>query len=169
MAAGIKHMVFLSDSPTSQYKNNKNVFLTNQLAVKYNLSIEWIFTEACHGKSCCDGVGGNIKTLIKDLTVVNTSMVISSASDVKDLIANKTTTDVTCHSQKYIDEVLNDLPTLSSLKGAIQMHQLNFETSGTVRAKSLPTDSTSNPVVLKILRNKPTRDNTEEGNYDETR
>ena len=167
VAAGIKHMVFVSDSPTSQYRNNKNVFLTKKLAVKYNLSIEWIFTEAGHGKSCCDGVGGNIKTLIKDLTVFNTSMVISSASDIKDLIANKTTIEVTCHNQEDIHEVLNDLPTLSSLKGAMKMHQIIFDASGAVRARSLPTDPTSNPVVLKVLRDKPTRDDTEEGDTEE--
>ena len=165
VAAGFKHMVFVSDSPTSQYRNNKNVFLTKMLAVKYNISIEWIFTEAGHGKSCCDGVGGNIKTLIRDLTVFNTSMVISSASDIKDLIANKTTIEVTCHTQEDIHEVLNDLPTLSSLRGAMKMHQIIFDASGAVRARSLPTDPTSNPVVLKVLRDKPTRD--EDGNTEE--
>ena len=96
-------------------------------------------------------------------------MVISSATDVKDLISNKTTIDVTCHNQEDINEVLNDLPTLGSLKGAMKMHQINFEASGTVRAKSLPTDLTSNPVVLKILRDKPTRDDTEEGDIEDTR
>ena len=110
--------------------------------------------------SSADGVGGNIKNLIRDLTVFNTSMVITSASDIKDLISNKTTIEVPCHNQENISEVLKDLPTLSSLKGANKMHQINFEANGSVRAKSLPTDPTSNPVVLKVLRDKPTRDET---------
>ena len=52
VTAGIKNIIFVSDSPTSQYRNNKNVYLTKKLAVKYNISIEWIFTEAGHGKFC---------------------------------------------------------------------------------------------------------------------
>ena len=37
---GIKHIVCVSDSPTSQYRNNKNVHLTKEVAVKHNITIE---------------------------------------------------------------------------------------------------------------------------------
>ena len=36
----------LSDSPTSQFKNTKCAFLNNRSAEKYNIRIEWIYTEA---------------------------------------------------------------------------------------------------------------------------
>ena len=161
VAAGIKKIIMVSDSPTSQYRNNKNVYLTKQMALKYNISITWIYTEAGHGKSSCDGVGGNIKTLIKDLTVFNTSMVISTANDIKNLIFDKTTIDVTCHSQVDIDEVTNHLPSLSSLKGANKMHQINFTPDGVIKAKHLPTDPVSNIVNLKVLRKRPSAEDTE--------
>ena len=42
---GINHIVCV-DSPTSQYRNNKNVYLTKELAVKHNISIEcWAWEE----------------------------------------------------------------------------------------------------------------------------
>ena len=36
----------LSDSPTSQFKNTKRAFLNNRSAEKYNIRIEWNYTEA---------------------------------------------------------------------------------------------------------------------------
>ena len=154
---GIKHIICVSDSPTSQYRNNKNVHLTKELAMKHNILIEWIFTEAGHGKSCCDGIGGNIKNLIRDLTAFNTSQVITNASDILQLIADKTTIVLSHHTQEDIDAVLKTLPRLGSLKGANKIHYLNFDSSGNVKAKGLPTDPIFDLVKLKILRNKPNR------------
>ena len=128
------------------------VWLTKELAKKYQITIEWLFTEAGHGKSCCDGVGGTIKNLLKDLTAFNTSQVISDAKDVLDLIKPHTTIDLFWHDQNAIDEILNSLPTLGSLVGALKIHQLHFDTLGNVKAKSLPSDPIFNVVKLKILR-----------------
>ena len=47
---GITKLTMVSDSPTSQYRNCKNVYLCQQLAKEQNLEIEWIYTEAGHGK-----------------------------------------------------------------------------------------------------------------------
>ena len=159
---GIKHLICVSDSPTSQYRNNKNVHLTKELAVKHGISIEWIFTEAGHGKSCCDGVGGTIKTLIRDLTAFNTSIVITKASDVLELIQNQTTIDLTIHTKEDIQVILDNLPYLSSLKGANKFHQITFDSLGNVQARALPTDPTFSVVKLNVLRSKPTNRITEE-------
>ena len=91
---GIKHLVCVSDSPTSQCRNNKNMWLTKQLAIQHKITIEWLFTEAGHGKSCCDGIGGTLKNLLRDLTSFNTSLAISSAKDVLDLITPHTSIDL---------------------------------------------------------------------------
>ena len=54
--------IIASDSPTSQYRNGKNIFLMKKLAMEFGISIRLLFTEAGHGKSPCDGVGRNMKT-----------------------------------------------------------------------------------------------------------
>ena len=46
----ISKLFMVSDSPTSQYRNKYNVFLTQQAAKNYNLEIIWTYTEAGHGK-----------------------------------------------------------------------------------------------------------------------
>ena len=76
------------------------MFLTKELAVKHNITMEWIYTEAGHGKSCCDGVGGTIKTMIRDFTAFNTSLVINNAKDVLDLIKDHTTIDLSYQTNR---------------------------------------------------------------------
>ena len=150
---GIKHIVCVSDSPTSQYRNNKNVWLTKELAKKHQITIEWLYTEAGHGKSCCDGIGGTIKNLLRDLTAFNTSIAISNANDVFQLIKRHTTIDLSWHNKRDIADILDGLPRLSSLKGAGIIHQICFDIAGNMKAKSLPTDPVFHLVQLKILRN----------------
>ena len=151
---GIKHIVCVSDSPTSQYRNNKNMWLTKEIAKNKNISIEWLFTEAGHGKSVCDGIGGTVKNLLRDLTAFNTSLAISNAKDVMDLISPHTSIDLFWYNKSDIDDVLKNLPSLSSLTGATKIHQVQFDNLGNMMAKSLPTDPVSQRIQLKILRNK---------------
>ena len=150
---GIKHIVCASDSPTSQYRNNKNVWLTKELAKKHKITINWLYTEAGHGKSSCDGIGGTVKNLLRDLTAFNTNCVISNAKDVFQLIKSHTTIDLYWHTKKDIADVMDSLPRLSSLKGARLIHQVCYDVAGNVKAKSLPTDLVFETVTLKILRN----------------
>ena len=134
------------------YVDAKNIWLTKEMAQKYQLTIEWFYTEAGHGKSCCDGVGGTIKNLLRDLTAFNTSQVISCAKDVLNLIKPHTTIDLFWHDKNSIDEIQQTMPSLGSLAGALKIHQLHFDHLGNVRAKSLPSDPIYNAVKIKILR-----------------
>ena len=63
---GKTRIVICSDSPVSQYRNSKNVYLMKKLAEELNISIRLLFTEAGHGKSPCDGVGENIETQVEN-------------------------------------------------------------------------------------------------------
>lgn len=63
---GCQEIAVSSDSPVSQYRNNKNVFLCQQVAKKYSVELSWTFTEAGHGKSVVDGVGGKMTELCKN-------------------------------------------------------------------------------------------------------
>ena len=57
------------------------------IAVKYKISIRHLYTEAGHGKSACDGVGGNVKTEVEAALQNNIGnhkvSQIESAEDVK--------------------------------------------------------------------------------------
>ena len=46
---GFKYVIFCSDSPVSQYRNGKIVFLTRKFAMENDLTVEWLYTEAGHG------------------------------------------------------------------------------------------------------------------------
>ena len=70
------------------------MWLTKQIAIEKDISIEWLFTEAGHGKSVCDGIGGTIKKLLRDLTAFNTTLSISNARDVMELITPHTSIDL---------------------------------------------------------------------------
>ena len=152
---GIKHLICVSDSPTSQYRNKKNVWLTKELAVKHNIKIDWIYTEAGHGKSSCDGIGGTVKNLVKDITAFNTSQVIANAKDVLNLLTGKTTIDLNYHSKEDIQNISNSLPILGSLTGALKIHQISYDSYGGITSKGLPSDPVSSVVKLKIIRSKP--------------
>ena len=144
----------MSDSPTSQYRNNKNMWLTKQLAIQHKITIEWLFTEAGHGKSCCDGIGGTLKNLLRDLTSFNTSLAISSAKDVLDLITPHTSIELFWFEKADIDAVQNSLPALGPFTGVTKIHQVLFDCDCNMQAKALPTDPISQKINLKVLRKK---------------
>nr|CAI5869595.1 unnamed protein product [Callosobruchus analis] len=60
---------FLSDGPSTQYKNKKMFFLmVNFLAEKLRVQrLRWIFSEPGHGKGAPDGVGGCLKRTADNL------------------------------------------------------------------------------------------------------
>jgi hypothetical protein len=55
-------LIIFSDSPSSQYRNKKTIFLTDYLRAQLGFEeFEWIYTEHGHGKSSADGVGAAVK------------------------------------------------------------------------------------------------------------
>ena len=145
-AKGKTKIVVVSDSPTSQYRNGKNVFLMRRLAVQLGITIRLIFTECGHGKSPCDGVGGNIKTQVESALLKRHGekemRSIHSAEDVKDLIENETnlTYDIKVHTADQIQAVRDSLPSLGPLARAMKIHEIYITADGVVKSKNLPTD-----------------------------
>lgn len=59
-----KNIHFLSDGPTSQYRNKVPFYLASTVVfMKGFKTVTWNFTEASHGKEAPDGVGGALKNL----------------------------------------------------------------------------------------------------------
>jgi cell division septum initiation protein DivIVA len=54
---------YLSDSPTSQYRNKIILNLIAEHQMKFGTAATWIYTEAGHGKGPCDGIGGTVKRM----------------------------------------------------------------------------------------------------------
>lgn len=131
---GFKEIIIVSDSPTSQYRNGKNAYLTQKWAEEYKIKICWIFTEAGHGKSAADGIGGNIKNAAQDKQNMNPDTVIQNAEDVKNTI--ETTIELSVHTKEDIDKVKEDMPKkVGVLTGAGEIHKLLFEPCGRIKIK----------------------------------
>ena len=128
--------------------------MTKTWAVKYGINIQWLFTEAGHGKSAADGIGGNIKNLVKDKLAFNTQYTIKTMEDVVKLIEQDTTIELLIHTKDDVQKVANSLPVLSSLTGALKIHELLFDRDGQVLAKNLPTDPFYFDVNIRVSRKK---------------
>ena len=148
---GKSEIVIVSDSPTSQYRNAKMVFLTKSWAEKFGLRIQWIYTEAGHGKSAADGIGGKIKNLVKDKMAFNRQYTIQTMEDLVELIKGDTTVELRIHTKDDVLNVANKLLHLSSLKGALKIHEILYE-NGKVLSKHLPGDSFYNQVLIRESR-----------------
>ena len=60
----IKKLHIMSDGPTTQYRNKKMFYLITLYLVQCDSQLEDItynFSEASHGKSSADGIGGYLK------------------------------------------------------------------------------------------------------------
>ena len=75
-----------------------------KLATELDICIRLLFTESGHGKSPCDGVGGNIKIQVEEIMLQNYGendmRQIHCVKDVKNIIEQKTrlTYDITIHT-----------------------------------------------------------------------
>ena len=151
-------IVVASDSPTSQYRNGKNVFLMRKLAMELGITIRLLFTESGHGKSPCDGVGGNIKTQVEGALLKrhgeNDMRPIHSAEDVKEVIENETnlTYEIKVHTAAEIKEVRDNLPKLGPLNKAMKIHEILISSDGDMKSKFLPSDVFYESVKIKESR-----------------
>ena len=158
VAKGKRRFVICSDSPTSQYRNSKNCFLMRRFCMEFGISIRLLFTEAGHGKSPCDGVGGNIKTQVEAVALnifgEHELDTIHSADDVARLIKEKTnlTYDITIHKQEKTEEIRNSLPKLGPLVGAMKTHEVMITADGSIKKKNLPSDAFYKSVTIKESR-----------------
>ena len=155
---GKKRIVICSDSPTSQYRNAKNIYLMKKIAMELKITIRLIFTEAGHGKSPCDGVGGNIKTQVEAAMLNNFGKhaieAIHSVEDVKKVIKDKTNLSyhITIHTKEEIDRVKEKMPKLGPLVGALKLHEVLVSADGLLQKKDLPSDTFYKPVTIRETR-----------------
>ena len=129
---GYKEITVVSYSPTSQYRNGKNAYLTSKLAVDLGVRINWIFTQSGHGKSPADGIGGNIKNKAQEKLNMEPDLVMKTAGDVMENI--ETNIEMKIHTKEDIDAVIKTMPEkVGALKKATEIHELVFEIDGKIK------------------------------------
>ena len=117
--------------------------------------------EAGHGKSPCDGVGGNVKTELENVAMDihgnQEIFTINKAEDVAKVLRERTnlTYTITVHKQEDTDAIRNSLGQLSSLTGALKIHEI-FIGEDLVVKKMLPNDPFYKAVLIKESRKKST-------------
>lgn len=78
--------IIWSDGPASEFKNRYMVKLTTMLSGKHEKTFFWKYFATSHGKGVIDGVGGNIKRLVREkMMSQDANVVIQSAKDFADL------------------------------------------------------------------------------------
>ena len=149
---GVDKFYICSDSTGAQYRNCKNAFFIRHFATKHNVSVTWIFTEKHHGKSPADGIGGNIKHQVDQLTSFSTGHNIRNALDVVTLLSSTATSIQLSHfDSEDIKKTLSLIPgDLNSLKGATKFHEIFVNPSGKILVKELPTDDRYGSVNITV-------------------
>lgn len=116
---------FLSDGPTSQYRNKSAFYLASTVPFMRGFKyVTWNFTEASHGKGAPDGVGGALKTLA--------DRIVARGTDIPDLTS--LLTNLRAHSSVKIFEVKEEEilksselvpPSLKPVPGTMAIHQVS--------------------------------------------
>ena len=61
---GLTKIMYFSNVCATQYKNQKNFLNLCNHSADFIVAAEWTFFATSHGKSPCDGIGGNIKCTV---------------------------------------------------------------------------------------------------------
>ena len=115
---------FVSDGPTTQYRNKTNFdwLLQCQRSMGF-VHVTWNFLEAGHGKGAPDGIGGVIKRTADG--VVSAGNDIVSAEALVEKLKEKTTVYMELVTQRDI-QVFDKVPDLKPVDGAMKIHQVSI-------------------------------------------
>ena len=77
---GVEVIHYITDSPTSQYRNKSIFYTVSEHHNLYGITATWTYMEAGHGKGPCDGVGGTAKRMA-DEAIKRQKVIIQDAED----------------------------------------------------------------------------------------
>jgi hypothetical protein len=133
VSSDINVIHFVSDGPTTLYRNRYNFFLASFVPVKCGFrSTWWNFSEAGHGKGPADGVGAAIKRLA-DSCILSGREIRNAAMMYEQL---KTET----HVQLFLVSDFIKLPDgigIPAFPGTMKVHQFLAETNGRISYRNL--------------------------------
>ena len=119
---------FISDGPTTQYKNKHNFYLWGHKIQDYGFkSTKWNFLEASHGKGAADGIGAAVKRAADQEVLVRQKDITTAEDFVTLLTANKSNVKFYIVKGSDIDEIQHELPTfLQAIPGTMKIHQVTL-------------------------------------------
>ena len=119
----LRRVHFITDSPTSQYRNTTMFHLVATAKKLLGVEVSWTYFEAGHGKGPCDGVGGAVKRIADQ--EVNKGSLIQNAWDlykVMRLLPSKIQyMYVTTNTIKEETAKIQQLP-MKTVKGTMKIH-----------------------------------------------
>lgn len=121
-----KNIHFLSDGPTSQYRNKVAFYLASTVPfMKGFKTVTWNFTEASHGKGAPDGVGGALKNLADRLVAYGTD--IPNAAALLENLSSQSTVKLFKVTEENITKCGELVaPSLKSVPGTLKVHQVSI-------------------------------------------
>ena len=106
----VETLYIASDSPTSQYRNKKMMYLMKEFSKEKKTNIIWIFTETGHGKGPMDGVGAAVKSVICDTLAYNPNGVIRNTEQLMTFIPSMQNVQIMTYDEDDHTDCLEVLP-----------------------------------------------------------
>ena len=134
---------FISDGPTTQYRNKGNFFLWSTRLSTYGFSKStWNFLEASHGKGAADGIGAAIKRAADQQVIVRKNDVTDAKTFVDLLTSGDTKIKLFRVDEESISEMEAKIPnTLQAVPNTMKLHQVclrqNFYVTCTTRLSEI--------------------------------
>ena len=118
---------FLSDGPTTQYRNKMSFYLWNKRVFDLGFRhSSWNFLEASHGKGAADGIGAAIKRAA-DHQVNVKGRDIACAKDLVECVQQSSSVKMFLVDETSIEEVEESLPSsLKPIPSTMKLHQVRF-------------------------------------------
>lgn len=149
----IANVIVWSDGAPSHFKNKFNIANMLQLEKDYGYKIEWNFFGTSHGKSPCDGIGGNVKRMVNDrvksqnLSIQNAAQFVEQAKVICDKF------EVWLLEHQKIEQLAVDYEQwkqhVKSITGIRNQHK--FETFGSDSIKSFQTSYGHSQKIHKVI------------------
>ena len=116
---------YLSDSPTSQYRNCNMFNITAMHKSMFNVSASWQYFESGHGKGPCDGVGGAVKRSA-DLAVKKGAMIQTAQEFFNWGLQQDTAVDYLMVNKQLVKEASEEMLSLeaTSVPGTMKFHSV---------------------------------------------
>lgn len=154
----ISKLSIATDSTSSQYRIKFNCFLTKHWAIEHKIDVYWVFTESGHGKGPMDGIGGRIKSIIKDTIAYRPDVVISKTDELLYYLPATSGILIGTYTGHDVKKYSSRLPTHKNLSiissiGLSKVHEVFFSKKDDklIKWKALSSDIENTIARLKVI------------------
>ena len=137
--------VIWSDGPSSEFKNKFMVRTLQVLSEKFNRDFTWKYFATSHGKGIVDGVGGNVKRLVRmKMMAQGEGCSIKSAKDFAAVASEVCSKTQVCYAgENYIYDTITEVKPwvkVQAVPGILSFHVISYSNksfSGQKNAKDV--------------------------------